>query len=146
MSTLIKNGTIVTSEFDANANTIPTLEALLSNQEKGATVLLEAGEEVESLSAYLDGLTMIALDFPAFTDGRAYSSANILRRTYKFEGEIRAVGDVRVDQLEQMVRCGFNAFVLPETQDADLAITRLSVFPYSYQATIDTQPIFAQRS
>lgn len=68
------------------------------------------GEDVRDLAPYLDMLGTVAIDFPAYRNGRGYSSARILRDEMKFEGEIRAVGEVLFDQWSFMARCGFTAF------------------------------------
>ena len=145
MGHLIRNGQIV----EADAGELVSLESFLDAPDlknPGWTgVWLDAGEEVAPLAEYLEELPVIALNFPAFSDGRAYSSANILRRM-GFEGEIRAIGDVRIDQLEQMVRCGFDAFNLAEGQNSNLALERLAGFSHSYQNTIDREPLFRQRN
>jgi uncharacterized protein (DUF934 family) len=65
---------------------------------------------LESLSIDFSRFSLIALQFPAYTDGRAYSMARQLRDDYHFKGEIRATGDVLFDQLQLMARCGFDAF------------------------------------
>jgi len=89
---------------------------------------------------------VIALNFPSFFDGRSLSSANILRRRYGYTGELRAIGDVRRDQLDQMQRCGINAFQLAEGQDIRKALSSLSSFSYNYQSSIDRpEPLFRQR-
>ena len=109
-------------------------------------VWLDSDEEVESIESCLADLPVVALNFPVFNDGRAYSSASILRRKFGYQGEIRAIGDVRVDQLEQMIRCGFDAFELAENQDAKLALCRLNGFSVSYQQTVDREPLFKLRN
>ena len=73
-------------------------------------VRLEAGEMIDPILPRLDGLALVALAFPKFGDGRAFSKASMLRGQYGFKGEIRAVGDVLWDQLQLMRRCGFDAF------------------------------------
>lgn len=108
-------------------------------------VLLAVDEEVERIANHLPVIPEIALDFPTFFDGRHYSSAQILRKNYGYEGDIRAVGDVRVDQLEQMVRCGFNVFELADGQDPAIAREKLQGFSYSYQPTVDRDPLFLKR-
>ncbi len=75
-------------------------------------VRLEAGEMIDPLLPNLDRLALVALAFPKFGDGRAFSKAAILRGQYGFKGEIRAVGDVLWDQLQLMRRCGFDAFAI----------------------------------
>ncbi|MBZ8134992.1 DUF934 domain-containing protein [Afifella sp. IM 167] len=74
--------------------------------------LLGAGEAIDLLVPHLAGLELIALDFPRFSDGRSFSKAEILRRRHGFAGEIRAVGDVILDQIPLMLRCGFDAFLI----------------------------------
>ncbi|MDP6389671.1 MAG: DUF934 domain-containing protein [Alphaproteobacteria bacterium] len=65
---------------------------------------------IEEISADLDRLGVVVLEFASFTDGRAYSQARLLRERYGFEGEVRAVGNVLRDQYQFMLRCGFDAF------------------------------------
>ena len=110
-------------------------------------VWLQADEAVEDLAPYLSDLTVIALDLPQFGDGRAYSSAALLRQRYGFTGEIRAVGDVRRDQLEQMQRCGFTAYALAPGQDEQACLQGLAGFTFNYQASVDKpQPLFRRRA
>jgi phosphoadenosine phosphosulfate reductase len=75
-------------------------------------VRLEAGEPVEAILPDLPRLSLVALAFPKFNDGRSFSKAAQLRGQYGFAGEIRAVGDVLWDQLQLMRRCGFDAFAI----------------------------------
>ncbi|WMT85746.1 phosphoadenylyl-sulfate reductase [Pelagibacterium sp. 26DY04] len=70
------------------------------------------GENVEEVAEDLSRFASIAINFPAFTDGRGYSSARLIRERYGYEGELRAVGDVLTDQIPFMRRCGINAFVV----------------------------------
>jgi uncharacterized protein (DUF934 family) len=92
------------------------LRALLSDPEKfllrseplGAEV--QAGESVHELQPYLCYLSLIALVFPKFHDGRSYSAARLLRERYGFKGELRATGDVLSDQIPLMRRCGIESF------------------------------------
>ena len=82
----------------------------LLSEGRSVGVRVEAAEEVEALAYDLPRLSLVALSFPKFTDGRAYSSARVLRQRLGFAGEIRAVGDVVVEQGGHMIRCGFDAF------------------------------------
>ena len=75
----------------------------------------------------------IELDFPKFTDGRAFSQAVLLRRRHGFQGEIRAAGDVRVDLLQQLSRCGFTSAVLPSAKEVALGQQLLAGFSGFYQ-------------
>lgn len=95
----------------------------------------------------LEGVKRIDLHFPKFTDGRAYSQAFLLRRRLGFQGEIRATGDVLIDQLVSMSRTGFDVAVLRDGLDASAAQRQFDRFPAFYQGSaIDTQPLFAKTS
>lgn len=88
-----------------------------SSDDRAATnarlgVLLEAGEMIDAILPDLDRLSLVALSFPKFGDGRAFSKATMLRGQLGYKGEIRAVGDVLWDQLQMMGRCGFDAFAI----------------------------------
>lgn len=96
------------------------------------------------LEPWLSTLPLIAIDFPRFTDGRGYSSAFLLRNRLGFRGELRAVGDVLVDQIWNFARVGFNAFALRADQDAPTAVAQLTVFSERYQGSTD-QPVPAFR-
>nr|WP_297352221.1 DUF934 domain-containing protein [uncultured Caldimonas sp.] len=98
-------------------------------------------------SGALQDADRIELDFPKFTDGRAFSQAVLLRRRYGFKGEIRATGDVLIDQLLQMQRCGFDSAVLREGQDPDTARRQLDRFNGFYQGdALHPAPLFARRA
>jgi uncharacterized protein (DUF934 family) len=86
----------------------------------------------------------IHLHFPKFTDGRAYSQAYLLRRRLGFAGDIRATGDVLVDQLLQMQRSGFSSAVLRADQNLFHAQRQLAHFANFYQGdAMQVQPLFA---
>ncbi|WP_394789925.1 DUF934 domain-containing protein [Rhodoferax sp.] len=93
----------------------------------------------------LDGVTRIDLHFPKFTDGRAYSQAFLLRRRLGYTGEIRATGDVLIDQLVQMQRSGFTVAVLREGVDASAAQRQFDRFQGFYQGdAVHVEPHFAE--
>jgi uncharacterized protein (DUF934 family) len=73
-------------------------------------VVLQPGERLDAILPFLDGLGLVALAFPAFNDGRSFSKAQLLRSRHQFQGAIRAVGQVLVDQLPHMLRVGFTEF------------------------------------
>ena len=101
--------------------------------------------DVESIAADLAGYRSIALVFPKWADGRAYSQARLLRARYRFAGEIRATGEVLVDMLPLLKRTGFDAVVLRPDQSVDAARRALAFFPAHYQGSIDDrQPLFAK--
>jgi len=92
---------------------------------------------VAELAPWLGHLALVALQFPKFRDGRAYSQARLLRETYGFGGTLRATGDVLRDQFQFLVRAGFNSFEVRKPADAGVfaeAVRRYSVF---YQASAD---------
>ena len=112
--------------------------------ESTANVLVLAND-VNALEANLDGITQVDLHFPNFTDGRAFSQAYLLRRRLKFAGDIRATGDVLIDQLVQMERTGFSSAVLREGVDAADAKRQFERFGGFYQAdAVHTQPHFVE--
>ena len=92
---------------------------------------------VAELAPWLGHLALVALHFPKFRDGRAYSQARLLRETYGFAGTLRATGDVLRDQFQFLVRAGFNSFAVKKPADAGVfaeAVRRYSVF---YQPSAD---------
>jgi len=106
---------------------------------------LELSNDVDPRTLDLNGITRIDLQFPAFTDGRAYSQAFLLRRRLHFAGELRATGDVLIDQLVQMKRTGFDVAVLAEGVDASATQRQLQRYAGFYQGSaVDTQPLFAK--
>ena len=85
------------------------------------------------------------MSFPKFVDGRAYSQAFVLRRRLGFKGDIRAIGDVLVDQVEQMQRCGFSSAVLRADQSLETAKRQLQRYQDFYQGdAADVLPHFVQ--
>jgi uncharacterized protein (DUF934 family) len=115
-------------------------------------VWLDSAEDPAAIAADLNEFAVVALNFPKFTDGRAYSSAALLRTRYGFQGELRAIGEVLRDQLFFMQRCGFDAFALKagKYDDAQFAaaLASLNDFSVPYQGAVDQpEPLFrrAQR-
>ena len=109
-------------------------------------VWLDSSEGAETVAADLRRLPLIAVRFPAFTDGRGYSTARLLRERYGYGGEIRAIGDVGRDHLLNMQRCGIDAFALREGEDVEGALQAFDDLPASYQASVvEPQPLFRRR-
>ena len=81
----------------------------------------------------LEKLALIAIEFPAFTDGRGYSTATLLRERYRYIGELRAVGDVQRDQIFLMSRAGFTTFALRNDQSIEKALAAFNDFSSYYQ-------------
>jgi uncharacterized protein (DUF934 family) len=111
-------------------------EALLRH-EGGLGVRVHGSHDVRELAPFVDRLTLIALEFPKFGDGRNYSHARILREELGFRGQLRAVGDVLRDQLFFMARCGINAFELRADRDPEAALSAFSDFSQVYQGASD---------
>ena len=98
-------------------------------------------------SGALQGVARVELNFPKFTDGRAFSQARLRRQRLGYQGEIRATGDVLIDQLVQMQRTGFSSAVLREGVDAADAQRQFERFPGFYQGdAVNPQPLFAAKA
>ena len=98
-------------------------------------------------SGALEGVARVELQFPKFTDGRAYSQALLLRHRYKFAGDIRATGDVLIDQLVHMHRSGFSSAVLAPGVDASAAQRQFERFSAFYQGDVlEPRPLFAREA
>jgi uncharacterized protein (DUF934 family) len=149
---LVKNGKIVADTFihvadDAelpegaavlvsSARLLENPESLLAKSEK-LGVIWPNNRDLDDLLPYLDRLAVIALVFPTFRDGRAYSQARLLRERHGYDGELRATGQVLRDQFLFMLRAGFDALEARKESDAEafaLTARRYSVF---YQPTGD---------
>ena len=110
-----------------------------------SAAVLTLANDADPRTLDLSGVTRIDLQFPAFTDGRAYSQAFLLRRRLRFAGELRATGDVLIDQLVQMQRTGFDVAVLKDGVDASAAQRQLDRYAGFYQGSaVETQPQFAK--
>ena len=123
---------IATSAHTASANTKNAIEIANTEDPRGVS---------------LEGVTRIDLHFPKFTDGRAFSQAFLLRRRLGFKGEIRATGDVLIDQLVQMQRTGFDTAVLREDQNLAFAQAQFERYSAFYQGdAVTLEPVFARKA
>lgn len=109
-------------------------------------VLLSPGDDPHALHADLPHLSMIAIHLPVFTDGRAYSSARMLRQQLRWSGPLMAVGDVLRDQLLLLERCGFDTFWLRADQDPQEALSAFADFSDAYQAWAAPVALFGRRA
>jgi uncharacterized protein (DUF934 family) len=108
-------------------------------------VQLANDEEVEALRYDARVLSLVTLEFPRWTDGRAYSQARVLRTRLRFTGEIRATGEVLVDMLPLLQRTGFDAVQLHPGQQLDSAQRSLRFFASHYQGdTLEVRPAFGR--
>jgi uncharacterized protein (DUF934 family) len=109
-------------------------------------VKVAAGEDVESLAYDLPAIAVVALEFPKFKDGRSYSAARILRERFGFRGQVRALGDVLLEQARFMVRCGFDAFEPADGTTARDWTKATARYRHVYQRAADgREPAFALR-
>ncbi len=126
---------------------LATYLALAPAQRTGLGVWLAPEDDAAKLAEFTGALTLIGVDFPAFKDGRGFSTAALLRTRYGFRGDLRAIGDVVVDLVFYMKRVGFSSFALRADQDAALASAALGTFTDVYQASVDQpQPFFRRRA
>ena len=121
-----------------------TVDAFV-DQSNAQAVRIEPGDDTRELLPHLQRLALVEVNFPAFGDGRGDSSARMLREA-GYEGELRAVGDVLVDQLAYMRRCGFDAFEPDQQFDMDDVKAAFERWPEVYQnAADDRTPIWTKR-
>ncbi len=119
----------------------------LSKREGKTAVSINGETLIEDIVSHLSQFELIALEFPAFKDGRCYSHARMLRDRYKFKGDLRAVGDVLRDQVFYMKRCGISSFNLPDDKDINDALNALKDFTVTYQTAADgNPPIYKRRA
>lgn len=112
-----------------------TVDSFLE-QTDATAVRIEPGDDARALLPHLARLQLVEVNFPVFGDGRGYSAARLLRE-HGYAGEIRAVGDVLVDQIAYMRRCGFDAFAPDQPLDEADVAEALTRFPEVYQPTTD---------
>lgn len=115
------------------------------DQSNASAVRIEPGDDARDLLPHLGQLRLVEVNFPAFTDGRGYSAARVLREA-GYDGELRAVGEVLVDQIAALRRCGFDSFAPDRPLDPRDVDTAFNRWADVYQATTDgRQPIWTKR-
>ena len=112
-----------------------TLDAFL-DQSNATAVRIEPGDDARALLPHIERLALIDVSFPKFRDGRGYSAARILREA-GYAGELRASGDVLVDQILPMRRCGFDSFLPDAPLDAAVVEASLARYDHVYQRAAD---------
>jgi uncharacterized protein (DUF934 family) len=120
---------------ESNEQPAVTLDAFL-DQSNATAVRLEPDEDARLLIPHLDRLALIEIAFPKFRDGRGYSSARILREA-GYLGELRAQGDVLVDQIAFMRRCGFNSFAPESPLNEGAVASAFARYGHVYQRAAD---------
>ena len=167
MSKLIKDGSIVENtwtliakpEGDAAEFSVPAGQVIVplsvwlaqKSQLQARTdvgVWLDSDETADQIGADANQFAVIGVNFPGFMDGRAFSTARLLRERYGFTGELRAVGNFIRDQLCYLRRCGVNAFAFANPEaDLAVALKSLNDFNEYYQASVDQPlPLFRRRA
>jgi uncharacterized protein (DUF934 family) len=120
---------------------------LLGRGQENLGVWLDSDDEPEQIAEFCRIFPVIAVNFPVFTDGRGYSTGRLLRDRFGFEGELRAIGDVLIDQMYYLKRCGFDAYALRDDKDPITAIAALTSFTETYQGAWDQKhPLFRRRT
>ena len=109
----------------------------LSRRAGKTGVIWPNNRDVDDLVPYLDRLAVVALVFPTFRDGRAYSQARLLRERYHYRSELRATGQVLRDQFVFMLRAGFDAFEVKKDSDAEAFANTVKRYSVFYQPTGD---------
>lgn len=148
---LVKNGAVVpdayvTAEADGPLPEGPVIVPLarllaegdaLSGRNAPLGVKVPNNADVTALAPWIGSLSLVALDFPKFRDGRAYTQARLLRERLGFTGELRATGNVLRDQILLMARCGFDAFEIAKPGDVADFAKALASYSLFYQPTGD---------
>lgn len=112
-------------------------KADLSNHQGDIGIRISPADSVEDIATDLKNVKLVAVEFPAFTDGRAFSHARLLRSRYGFDGEIRAIGNYIPDQVFYLTRVGVNAFQLENPEELKLALSTMDDFTVKYQVSTD---------
>ncbi|WP_339832210.1 DUF934 domain-containing protein [uncultured Parvibaculum sp.] len=157
---LIRNGKFVADDYTtvADDDALPAGAVIVSlerwQKERGELaarntplgVRLKSGQEPSAIADDLDKLAVVALEFPVYRNGRAYSYARLLRERHGYKGELRAVGNVLRDQFHFMVRCGFDALEVADNITPEIWAESVGVFSLSYQPATDGRaPVLSLR-
>ena len=123
---------------------LENVASVLENGEIG--VWLDSDDQPEELPSEASGLPLLAINFPKFIDGRGYSIARLVSESLGFQNDLRAIGDVLLDQLFLYMRCGFSSFLLRDEIETERALAAFQDFSEVYQAAIDQpEPLFRRR-
>ena len=136
MTDMTHDGLLRFRDDEAHDEPAITLDAFLDGQTNAGAVRLEAGDDARALLPQIGQLALVEVSFPSFRDGRGYSAARILREA-GYTGELRAAGDVLVDQIPHMRRCGFDSFAPEAPVDAETLKRSLDRYPTPCQRAAD---------
>lgn len=158
---LIKNDVFIANEWTtlADDDALPdsgpvivslerfnTEQNLLLARDGKLGVRLKSGQEPTPIAGFLDQLDLVALEFPTYRNGRAYSYARMLRDRFGFKGEVRAVGGVLRDQFNHMKRVGFDALEVADNITPEAYADALATFQHAYQTSADGKvPVLSLR-
>jgi uncharacterized protein (DUF934 family) len=138
--------TLTAGNISVSLNRWQEQHASLSKHSGLLGLRLSGDDPLEEIVPDLAEFSLIVLIFPAFTDGRCYSFARLLRDRYYYTGEIRAQGEVLHDQLFYMSQSGINSFELAEPNQMENALVAFNDFSDSYQTTaLKPQPLYRRR-
>ena len=137
--TVVDDEWTLANEGPARPGLIVPLKAWLESP-RGAGVWVEGDAELEEIAPRLVEAPVVAVRFPVFADGRGLTFGKLLRGRYGYEGELRAFGEIVPDLCEYMHRCGFDAFVLADRRQADVAIACIRRMSDHYQGSF-RQPL-----
>ena len=164
MHKLIKDGVLIKNQWPLSKGPeLPETQAMVSLQtwnqhhlmiqgpdspiRERIGLWLAADDQATDILGDLKLIPVIAIRFPAFADGRGFSTGRLLRERYGYDGELRAIGEPIRDQLSYLVRVGFNAFELADHYDPAEAIKSLCDFVENYQSSVDQPtPLFRRRA
>lgn len=108
----------------------------LLNRTAKLGIVIEPADTLADIAGDLPHFALAAINFPAFTDGRGFSHARLLRDQYGYTGEIRAIGQFMVDQVFYLSQTGFDSFCLAKPSDLPVALKTLTDFSFSYQQAV----------
>ncbi len=129
---------------EAHEEPAVTLDAFLV-QSNATAVRLEPTDDPRALIPHLERLQLIEVSFPKFRDGRGFSTGSILREA-GYTGELRAAGDILIDQINPLRRCGFDAILSDAEVDRDVLGKLTALYSDVYQKTVDGRaPVWARR-
>ena len=126
---------VISNESDSAL--LPLNLYLTQSPSAAVGVRLSPTDDPAALVPYLEVVPLVAIEFPVFSDGRGYSTAAVLRSRYRYRGDLRAIGDVLIDQLFFMRRVGFTSFLLRADQDHLKAAAKMRTFSDAYQGAAD---------
>lgn len=110
-------------------------------------LVIEPSDDIDHLAEHLASASLVAINFPAFADGRGFSIARRVKETLNYSGDVIAVGEFMQDQLHYLMRCGFDGFIVDDNADIESMALSLNDFSDGYQASADRPtPLFRRRS